>query len=453
MTLHRNQSHWPNRALPWMAAALLLLAAGNVHAQYRVFAWDNYENGTLSESLQYKYHAKPDNGSVKVGSYADADVPPGILNGIAAVECGKNGLRFDATPEFRLLGVVNELTLDRRGLGDTGRALYQADFYLPAKAEKGENLAVLADMKGDPAQAFSGWRNYRIGIIDGDKIYFSYTDGTKKRGEPVFFKTEPLSGLNVSRPGWHRLQLIFEGQEKIICAVDGKPTAFSPIVDSSLDKLQAGIMVTSPVGESRTYFADNLSIQWTPDDLPIPDSPWVNPMQGTMITTSAVMPAGQPAAAESSAPAASALAAAAPAASAMPGAAAAPPAAATQGTINWFISADQAWAEAATTGKPVLVLFYAPRARACQVLEQILQTDPTAGQILSQFTPARANTDQLSGGDLSQRFGIYRVPTFIVMGFDGKIKGQKTFDRPDAWPEVAAELRAALARAKAQPQP
>lgn len=445
MTLQRNQSHGLNRALPWMAAALLLLAAGNAHAQYRVFAWDNYENGTLSESLQYKYHAKPDNNSVKIGSYTDADAPPGILNGIAAVECGKNGLRFDATPEFRLLGVVNELTLDRRGLGATGRALYQADFYLTAVAEKGENLAVLADAKGDPTQAFSGWRNYRVGIKDGTSIFFSYTDGTKKRGEPVLVKTETLAGLNVSRPGWHRLQLIFEGQEKIICAVDGKPTAFSPILEPSLDQLQAGIMVTVPVGESRTYFADNLSIQWTPDDLPIPDSPWVNPMQGTMVTTSAILPAGQPASSEPSSPAA---------APAMGMPAAAPPSApapAVQGTLNWFISADQAWAEAATTRKPVVVLFYAPRARACQVLEQILQTDLTAGQILSQFTPARANTDQLGGGDLAQRFGIYRVPTFLVMGFDGQTKGQATFDRPDAWPAVAAELQAALARAKANP--
>lgn len=420
----------------WIAAAVVLLPAGRAKAQYQVFAWENLEGRTLPDSLRFLYNA--DQNNVVVADYMAPGVPAGMLNGIAAVECGRYGLRFDCTPDTRILAVVNNLNLDRSLLGQKGRALYQADFYLPAQAEKGENVGVLAVSKPESAQEATNaaWRNYRVGILDGDKIYYSYTDGQVKKGSPVDFKSASLASLDVSRPGWHRLQLIFEGQDKIICAVDGKACSFSPIIEPTLVNLQAGIMVTVLVDQSRTYYADNLSIQWTPDDLPLPDSPWVNPQ----IANVATLPiSGMPSQPATTAPGTA------------PGTTGGPTAA-SSGELNWFISPDQAWDQAKATGKPVLTLFYTPRARAYQSLDQTLQTDPSAKQLISKFTPLRLDVNQLRGGSLAQQYNLFRVPTFLVIGLDAKEKARVTVDQSTSWAQAAAEIQRAYTIATARPQ-
>jgi hypothetical protein len=389
--------------------------------QYQVFAWENFESGQFPGSLEMAFSA--DRSSVYVVPYNAPGMPPGILEGIAEVECGKFGLRFDATPDKRFLSVVNQSILDRRLLGTQGKALYQADFYFPPEGYDVPNCAVLATVKSVQG-AETSWRNYRLGILDGNKVYFSYTDGLKKKGEPVMYKQQTLSEGTLQRPGWHRLQIIFDGQENILCSLDGKATSFSPVVEPTLVQLQAGLMVTVPEGATMTAIADNLSIQWTNEDLPLPDSPWAG---GASTASYATMYQGvQPT-----------VAAAAPTA---PGAASA----ADTGQINWLLSPTQGWEVAQAQGKPVLVLLYTPYARYYQELERIFSTDAEARRLVNQFVPVRVDANQLIGGTLAQQFGIFRVPTFLVMGLDSQEKGRVTFDANTPWATVAGQLQRSL---------
>lgn len=408
-----------------VAVVLLVFPSTNSPAQYKVFGWENLESGSLPSSLKMRYNANLSN--VRVAAYSAPDAPPGLLGGRATSECGQYGLRFDATPEARMLAVANDLTLDRRGLGDSGRALYQADFYLTGQPEKGVNIAVLAVAKPQEGESASSadWRTYRAGILDGNKVYYSYADGTKVKGKPVDYQSVSLSSMNVKVPGWHRFQLIFEGQDKIICAVDGKPTAFSPKIEPTLVQLQAGIMVTVPPEKSWTFYADNLSIQYTKEDLGIPDSPWVKSPDSAGGSAVAAFPGA-------SEPTAGA------------------PNSSAGGGIRWATSPDKAWNQGWASKTPVLVMFYMPRAKACQTLDQILQTDSSAKQTLSQFVAVRVDANQLQGGTLAQKFGIYRVPTFLVLAPNKQAQetGRVTFNASAGWASVSQELQKAYSAAK-----
>ena len=48
----------------------------------------------------------------------------------------------------------------------------------------------------------------------------------------------------------------------------------SPVEEPSLRKLQVGLMLVESKNHYSCY-ADNLSIQWSPENVPLPDSPWI----------------------------------------------------------------------------------------------------------------------------------------------------------------------------------
>jgi hypothetical protein len=43
---------------------------------------------------------------------------------------------------------------------------------------------------------------------------------TRPPAQPLVYHQQKLSDFNLKRPGWHRLQMIFVGQEDIFCAID-----------------------------------------------------------------------------------------------------------------------------------------------------------------------------------------------------------------------------------------
>jgi len=377
-------------------------------AQFQVYTWENFEKGIFPDNLKRSNYAKDKN--VNVYDYSLPPISPGILEAPAQTECGRYGLRFDTIGGDEILKVVSNVTLDRKSLGVSGKALYQADIFIPQdNATFPYSVAVLAELS-DPANP-EIYSFYRLGVIRGERLFFSYTHRTY---EPIIYLQTFFSDLKLKIPGWHRFQIIFEGQENIICAIDGRATPFSPIKEATLDKLHGGIMcsssseITSPKG---SCFVDNLSIQWTTENLALPDAPWIysvepesqsgfsNPLSPFMV----------------------------------------------QSQLNWLSSPEDAWKECIAKKQSILVLFYTPRIKAFQNLEQFINGNADAQNLLRRFILLRIDVNQLRGGTLAQQFNINKVPCLMVIPPDQNVKTKEFYRNESDWTAIAPNLQKSLA--------
>ena len=393
--------HW-NRII--FISLLFIPLLSSVQAQYRVYTWDNYEKGIFPANLEMTQDATKEN--VNVFSYNAPGLPPAIHQGIAERECGGYGLSFRTGETQQYLKTISNITLDRDTLGPSGKALFQSDFYLPAEnAALTHSAAVVAVLQNDDGSR-SPFSFYRFGIVKGDRVFFSFTNNTKA---PAIYHQANLSSLNLDRPGWHRFQIIFQGREEIICAVDGAATPFSPIQEPTLRKLMPGIMVTSSTKGDGILYTDNLSIQWTVDDIPLPESPWSNPSATVQQETYT-----------------------APALNSAPS------------VPVWFTSSEEAWRATQSTKKPLLVLFYAPRAKAYRKLEQIISANEGAREFLNHFVLLKIDLDQLEGGSIAQRFNIYRVPCLMVMDESGRERARETYLMNSDWRIIFQKLESSI---------
>jgi hypothetical protein len=84
-------------------------------------------------------------------------------------------------------------------------------------------------------------------------IVDSYNNGYVKKGGPVLYVNQKMDTLKLKQPGWHRLQIIFEGKSRIICAIDGQVLGFSPIEEGTLKNLRAGIIVIPPENSEESW--------------------------------------------------------------------------------------------------------------------------------------------------------------------------------------------------------
>lgn len=391
-------------ALPVRVAGLLILVLTlgrlAVHAQYRVFTWDSFEEtqSTLPEHLVLGHYA--DAETVSAVPYSMLPKFPAIRTPLAEIENGLVALRFQPQPEKQHLSVVNKTFLERRRLGQLGSALVQADFYVPPVGTPWPNFAMLAS-DSDPAKE-GNYHFYRFGTLD-DRVYFSFSDGGER---PKEYHQQPLSELNLFRPGWHRFQIVFYGQDRIYCAVDGQMTSFSPIIEPTLTRLSPGIMVTHREGAPNLpVVSDNLSIQWTPQPVSqLPISPWTRDPNAV-----AVVGGNNPKLMEADSP------------------------------VAWRISPTEAWAESQSKNKPLLVMFCVPEIPSYKYLVDLCPNNESAKTWLSQFIPLRIDTNQLGGGQLAGRFNVFRVPTMMVLGPDGKERNRVTvIPNQTTWQDITA---------------
>lgn len=383
------------------------LAASTAFAQYQVYSWESFEAGALSPQLSLIHQATPSSVSVVDYTKMAADQPV-LAEAPTQSECGGYGLRLqthDTQDKDQFVSVAHNLKMERSLLGSSGRALFQADFFLPEAGGYLPNSAVLAYAGGVPPSA----KMYRFGIVKNRWVYFSYQDGIKE--PPALFQQETVDALNLKRPGWHRFQIIFEGQDRIVCAVDGKPTKFSPVMEPTLTSLQPGFMISSAKGNMGSCLIDNLSIQWTMEDAPIPDSPWAE----------GAMPAAPPVAAPIAAPPGSSTTA-----------------------LSWSLAPVDAFSRAAAEKRPLLALFHAPRVKQCEALDANLNGDAEAQSLFSKFVLCKIDTNQLQGGSWAAKFQVYRVPTLMVFAPDGAKTAEIHFGKDDTWATVLANLRGAV---------
>ena len=376
-------------------------------AQFHVFSWNNFEGNAFPENLAREHTANVDN--VNIFDYTSPGAAPGIREGIAKTECGHYGLRFLVTRAGEYIKVVSNVTLDRKSLGIKGKALYQADIFLSENnLDLPYSAAVLAE-KPNPSPKRPSYSFYRFGVQKGESVFFSYTNNTE---QPLIYKIIRVDQLQLKRPGWHRFQIIFDGQENIICAIDGKATSFSPIQEPTLDVLRAGFMVSSSTTESGVCYVDNLSIQWTTENLELPDSPWAIPGEDIGKTTVAT-PLG------SKAPASE---------------------------LNWISSPEDAWQMSSSQNRPLLILFYAPRVNSYQNLEQFIGSNEAARTFLNQFVLLRLDVNQLRGGTIAQQFQVYKVPCLLLVGKDGKERAKEYYRTEDDWNVLSQNIKKALSQ-------
>jgi hypothetical protein len=399
-----------NNLLLYAISFLIIFLSGSlVSAQFQVYSWYNLEQGAFPADLKRSHDANEAN-TILV-DFNSPGLPPGIMDEITISECGRYGLKFETTRGDQFLKTVSDVTLDRKSLGMNGKALYQADFFLPENNSSiPYSIAVLAVLSSED-EAQSRFSFYRFGILKGERIFFSFTHKTY---EPLIYHQTNIAQLKLKRPGWHRFQIIFNGQEDIICAIDGRPTNFPAIKDATLDKLKAGIMVSSSGDQPKgTCFADNLSIQFTTENLALPDSPWIYSLEITQTQGSYINPSSP----------------------FMP-----------QTQLTWFSSPELAWQESMATNSPILILFYTPRADAYKNLEQFINTNQQAQNFLKRFTLLRIEVNQLRGGTITSQFNVFKVPCFLLLGADGKEKTKIYYSSEPDWTSLTSEIQKNLPR-------
>lgn len=387
-------------------ALVVVSLAWAAPAQYQLFHLSDFESGALPENS-----AGIGNSFASAVGVVDYTSIPGMVpefrEGRAATEVGRHGLRITSHPEYWMSGLATGIILDRDAIGQRGRALYQADFFIPGTSDTLPNIAVLAMVPLQPGETRPN-TFYRFGITKNSVLYFSRHTLGETTTQVYHQDATFISKLR--RPGWHRFAIVFEGAEIIRCYVDGQELPFNPIRENTLRQLQVGIMLVDITNAYDAYI-DNISIQWTEEDVPLPDSPWVEP--------SSVAPTASSGAFQVSSPE--------------------PAMGHRLDEISWYDPAT-GWALANSTQRSMLAYFMAPRIATTQELDQIFLTDSAARAYVQQFVPVRIDVNQLQGGQIAGNLNITRVPTIVIFNPDGTEGGRATFTTRNTWETFRAQL-------------
>jgi hypothetical protein len=397
-----------NRRWLWFLSFLffLFLSSSGLSQQYNVFIWENFESEVFPNTLA-KY-GKGSEENVFATRYDALNGFSGVQDGIAKTECGKCGLYFLATPSGRYLRVVSTNKLDRLALSENASAIVQADFFIRELSANMLGVALVA-AQINPQTPTVVDRFYRLGINNLGEIYFSRYD-SQIEDHTANYAREKVDAYQLKVPGWHRFQMVFKGQEKIFCYIDGKETSFSPVTDSVLTSLQMGIMVASSMKESfHDCIIDNLSIQLADEEVPLPRSPWKQTYSQTIQRPLFLYEY------QSSEP--------------------------PQSDLKWFTTAEEAVQFNIGKNLPYLVLFYSPFARANASLERILLNDEAARTFLTKYILVSVDVNQLGGGSLAKQMGVFKCPCFILLDPAGNEISRITYKDSMSWKDIQSTLQ------------
>lgn len=396
--------------LPLTRALFLLILVVSwlqtARGQYEVRQWANFEDGNLPPDA-ITVGASPGE-RLKVVDLATVEgMPPEFRSPEAVRETQHKALRLRAGPipgssSANHCGLILGIVLDRNQLGEKGRALFQADFFVPA----GKHAPSLAVLAAEPQGAKKTIREvaktfYRFGFTLGNRLYYSLVLAS---GETKNFVPDPALFTRIPRPAWHRFALVFEGADKFSCYIDGQKTSFSPVTDGSVRQMVVGVLCVDKT-ESYDCYVDNLSIQVSNEAPEKPASPYASTWSST-----GAGPSMQPVATPS-----------------LDG-------------LQWP-EPEEAWTKAQMAKKPLLLYFQAPGIPNVQALDNILQTDPDAREFLASHVCARVDVNQLKGGTIAKQYGVFRVPTMIVIAPDTSWHKRATFSKNTTWKQLETDLR------------
>lgn len=393
----------------------VLLGPPGARAQYEVYQWASFEDGKLPEN-SITIGADPDKRVQVVDLDTVQGVPPPFRSPEARRETGRFGLKLTSTGRDGnyLTGLAVGAILDRDKLGPKGRAIYQADFFLPAGEGNLPSLAVLAmEPPQEVQKAYTPNVHtvdkpyYRFGMTLGKSLYFSRFI-PKEKDPPYYTKDTPLL-QELPLPGWHRFAIVFDGPNHIRCYIDGRETRFSPLPMPQFRKLMVGVMLAD---NQRAYdaYVDNLSIQVSQDAPQLPDSPYVTGWR---------IPPG-PATLR-----AKALAAA--------GVAPLP-------DSRW-IDPTEAWKKAQESRIPLLLYFYAPGLPGTAAMEHIFSSHPAAKAFLDKCVCARVDANQLSGGMIAKQYEVFKFPTVLIIAPDLSWHRRATLGNNATWESFVSQIQ------------
>lgn len=402
---------FPSRCSLYGFLALALAAfwqPGPASAQYHVYQWANFEDGLPEGSVTFGKHAAERVRPVDLSTVSG--MPPSFRNETAVRETGRQALLMKAAPESTspadiMHGLGVGIIFERDQLGTSGKAIYQADFFFPANIQRTPAVAVLATeplLPPPPGLPVMPRDYYRFGVSHRG-FYFSCV--SKRNPSSGIYKLDSQLLKSLPRPGWHRLAIVFEGSDTIRCYVDGREPSFSPIRHRDLRKLQVGVMLAEDFRFYDTY-VDNLSIQVSQGDIDLPESPYS---------------AGWKVAAKSSGTRL-------------------PPLTAALTGVQWMEPV-AAWGEAQRQGKPLLLYFHASTVPATRQFNQLLETNTSARAFLARHCCAQVDVNQLSGGAIAKQYGVFRVPSFLIITPQATEAGRATFTLDDTWDSFMEKLK------------
>jgi len=383
------------RARTLLACVLIAaIGAATAGAQFQIHHWASFEDGAIpADAVSI---APSRSSTLRVADMNTLPgMPPAFRSPEAIRENGRFCLMIRTLPQEEMLtGMGTGVVLQRDLLGASGRALFQADFFVPAPGERSTTMAVLAMVPDSKPSIF-----YRWGISKRGHFFFSHVKGGAAAA--TLSLTDEKLFKNMPRPGWHRMSMLFEGSSRIRCYVDGQEASFSPVEDSELRQLQVGIMLAEK-NDDLAICVDNISVQWTMDDSPLPESPY----RANWPKTSA---------------------------------AAAAPAPAAKQAINW-LSPEEGNFRAARESKPFFVCFQIPQTRPTQRLENLLADTPAARAYLDRHVPVAVDVNQLQGSTLAKQLNIVQVPSIVICTPEGRETGRIAVSPNDTWESLAPQL-------------
>lgn len=409
----------------FVSVVVCLLLASHAFAQYKVFCWDNFENGSFPQTLKKIHDANDKN--VQVISYDSLLSNPKyskIQDGIARTECGRYGLYFtipkadvEPKPNGVFLSIVSDIILDRKTLKNGGKAIIQADFFMPEEPRIAKPAAASSSIPGIAVLGVGGinphlfdkWAIYRVGMSPTYQVFFSFLDASKGAA-PILYHVDKLENMKLQVTGWHRFQIVFQGSDVIGGYVDGVKTSFSPINEGSITSLRMGLMISSSSKADKECIIDNLSIQIADENLPLPTSPWMVADIGANSQKTVSQGFQKPDFSDSN--------------------------------LRWFLTPEDAVQYNKGKNLPYLILFYSPLAKTHKTIEAMINADSNFQRFLKNYVLTRLDVNQLNGGKVAEYYGIFRVPCFVALDSNGNKKSMIIFKENMKQDEIINQINA-----------
>ncbi len=341
------------------------------YTQYSLLDFENPEGMDLPNKIKHGHNSTP--FTTTVTDYARPDLE-GILdlNNLPAV-LGSKGLSFEPLEKEPHLSVVYNMVLNRDRLGAQGAALFEADFFLTHQVN--HTVAILASAYDENYGNSSGYRFYRFGI-QGDRVYFSFTDNTPS---PVIYHRQDLADFGLAKPGWHRLQMSMHSDGNLYCYIDGIQTNFSPISETTLNAISPGLMVTRYNNSSGKILCDNVRVSWTQDaTAPLPPTPWGNSTGGENAASIEWDRTG----------------------------------------LVWHTTMSSAWQASKESNKPILVYAHDNQLEPTESGLKLLES-PDASALIEHVELLRLNSIQQDSQVILSRLSINQYPSLTVVKPDG----------------------------------
>lgn len=119
-----------------------------------------------------------------------------------------------------------------------------------------------------------------------------------------------------------------------------------------------------------------------------------------------------------------------------------PGSAAGSGSAVGWLDPEAAWKQAQAGKEGMLLFFYSENVEHAKQLSQIMKTDKGARQCLSKYACSRVDVKDASGETIAKKYGVFKVPTLLVISPDAQSFKRVSPDLADSWQVIEKQLTA-----------